>query len=146
VLAPRVVEIVVSSPRPVSGFRSVADTIAGAGPLGGIAAGLAAISTPWLLVVAGDMPYLGGALVDRMLAATDASVDSVAIRSGGLPEPLVCVLHARTRAAVERRLAAGAYKASGLLTDEGLRVRWIEVDSGSRELRSINAPDDLRRE
>src|SRR5690349_14435133 len=63
VLASRVAEIIVSSRGDVAGFRTVRDALADQGPLAGVAAGLAAARTPWLLVVAGDMPYITGALV-----------------------------------------------------------------------------------
>jgi len=143
VLAPRVAEIVVAAARDASGFRTVRDPIEGVGPLAGIAAGLAAARTPWLLVVAGDMPYVTAAVVEQLLAARADAFDAIGVRANGLPEPLVCVLHARARAAVERRLAAGRYKASGLLTDEDLRVRWLDgVDP--QALRNVNRPEDLR--
>jgi molybdopterin-guanine dinucleotide biosynthesis protein A len=143
VIAPRVAEIVVASSRPVAGYRTVADPIDGVGPLAGIAAGLAAVHTPWLLVVAGDMPNLSGALIERMLAARADELDAVGVRAGGLPEPLLCVLHARARSAVERRLAAGRYKASGILTEEALRVRWLDEDD-LHVVRNVNRPEDLR--
>jgi molybdenum cofactor guanylyltransferase len=152
VLAPIVGEIVVSAPRGVPGYRTVADAIAGAGPLAGIAAGLAVAATPWLLVIAGDMPFVSSALIDLMLAATRDDIDAVGIRVADLPEPLLCVLHARTRAIVERRIAARHFKASGLLTDEALRVSWIEeaalraIDPELRALFNVNRPDDLARE
>ena len=51
------------------------DRVAGIGPIAGIAAGLAACTTEWLLVLAGDMPYITGPLVDQMLAlATEDAV------------------------------------------------------------------------
>lgn len=140
VLAPRVAEILVSSPEPVASYRHVRDATPGIGPLAGIAAGLGACATPWLFVVAGDMPYLDAALVDRMLARRGD--DAVGVRVGDLPEPLVCVLHVRVLPSVLRRIAAGRYKASGLLTDEGLLVRWI-VDADPRALRNVNSPEDL---
>lgn len=149
VLAPRVVEIVVSAPRDVPGLRTVRDAAAGVGPLAGIAAGLGAARTPWLLVVAGDMPDLHGGLVDLLLARA-MDCDAVALRIGGLPEPLLCALRvAPARAAVDAMLAAGRHKASRLLTDEGLRVAWIDeaearaVDPELRGLRNVNAPADL---
>jgi molybdenum cofactor guanylyltransferase len=143
VLAPRVAEILVSSPRDIAGYRTVRDHHAGAGPLAGIAAGLAACTTDWLLVIAGDMPHLDGALLDRMLElrAVDA-VDAVGVRVAGLPEPLLCILHRRVLAVVERRVCAGRYKASGLLTDEGLTVTWID-DADPAALRNVNSPEDL---
>ena len=152
VIRPRVAEILVSSPRDIEGYRTLRDSISGVGPLAGIAAGLAACKTPWLLVVAGDMPFISEALVaqliDRAHASFDPhaadSVDAVGIRIDGLPEPLVCVLHTRILPTVERRIAAGDYKASRLLTDEKLRVDWIE-DADRQALRNVNSPEDLRR-
>lgn len=146
VLAPRVAEIVVSlapGAAAVAGHRTVTDALAGVGPLAGIAAGLAAVTTPWLFVVAGDMPYISAALVERMLAAATGDVDAVGVRVAGLPEPLLCVLRVEAaRVAVERRLAAQRYKASALLTDEGMRVAWLE-ETESRVVMNLNAPDDL---
>jgi molybdopterin-guanine dinucleotide biosynthesis protein A len=151
VLAPRVSEIVISSARDVAGYRTVRDVASGVGPLAGIAAGLAAMTTPWLFVVAGDMPYLDGAILDLMLAARRPDLDAIGLRVGELPEPLLCLLHARSRGAVERRVAAGRFKASGLLTDENLRVHWIEelalraIDPDLTALINVNQPEDLRR-
>jgi molybdopterin-guanine dinucleotide biosynthesis protein A len=145
VLAPRVAEIIVSGAE-VAGYRTVLDAVDGAGPLAGIAAGLAAATTPWLLVIAGDMPYLTGELIDAMVAlahADDGDVDAVGVRSAGLPEPLLAVLSPRMLPLVERRLGARRWKASGLLTDEGARVRWLD-DPDPRALVNINSPADLR--
>lgn len=152
VLGTLVAEIIVSSPHDIAGYRTVRDAVAGAGPLAGIAAGLAASTTPWLLVVAGDMPFLSRALIELMLDATRDDVDAVGVRVAGLPEPLVSVIHRRARETVERRVSGGRYKASGLLTDEGLRLHWIEdaavraIDPELRGLFNINEPADLTRE
>jgi molybdenum cofactor guanylyltransferase len=141
VLAPRVAEILVSGP-PIDGYRNVRDSVEDIGPLAGIAAGLAACRTSWLLVVAGDMPHLSGALIDRLIERCIPGLDAIGIRIDGLPEPLVCVLHRDVCAIVERRIAERRFKASGLLTDEGLHVYWIEdVDRGA--LRNVNTPEDL---
>ena len=141
VLAPRVAEILVSSRTDVAGYRTVRDTI-GEGPLAGIAAGLAATRHAWLLVIAGDMPYITGALVDRLIGARGPDLDAVAIEHAGRPEPLVSLLHARCLAVVERRVAARALRASSLLTDAGLRVHWI-TDTDPAALRNLNSPADL---
>lgn len=143
VLAPRAAEILVSTPHDIAGYRVVHDTTPGIGPLAGIAAGLAACRTEWLLVLAGDMPYVTGELVDALLGRADG-VDAVGVRVAGLPEPLVCVLHRGVLPVLERRIAAGDYKASRLLTDGGLRVHWIE-DVDPAALRNINSPEDLGR-
>jgi molybdenum cofactor guanylyltransferase len=141
-LAPQVDEILVSAPTDVAGYRTVRDVLPGVGPLAGIAAGLAAMTTPWLVVVACDMPYITGELIEAMLALRSDSIDAVCVRVRELPEPVVCVLHERARAAVERRLAAGQFKASGVFTDEGLRIAWLD-DPDPRALVNINSAADL---
>ena len=141
VLAPRVAEIIVSSPQDIAGYRCVRDAM-GEGPLAGIAAGLAACATPWLLVIAGDMPFITAPLIDSLLAARAPELDAVGLRIDGLPEPLCCLLHTRARPSVERRLAARRFKASGLLTDEGLNVRWL-TDADPAALRNLNSPSDM---
>jgi molybdenum cofactor guanylyltransferase len=141
VLVPRVDEVIFSGAK-ISGFRTVLDTQAGQGPLSGIAAGLAAIAAGWLIVVAGDMPYITGALIDSLVAARHDNVDAVAIDVDGRLEPLCCILHARARPEVDRRLAAGLLRASSLF--EGARVRWI-TDADPAALRNLNSPSDLPR-
>lgn len=150
VLLPRVAEIIVSTPSAVPGHRTVVDPVADAGPLAGISAGLTAAKTPWLFVLAGDMPYISGALVDRMLAEACPDVDAVGIRIGDLPEPLLCLLRVGVaRPLVERRIAARQLKASALLTEAGLRVRWLTehdlraIDPELRALFNVNEPGDL---
>ena len=150
VLQPRVAEILVSSSRDAPGYRTVADVVPDAGPLAGIAAGLAAATTPWLLVVAGDMPHLTGALVDLVVSRARADIDAVGLRVGNLPEPLFSLLRtAAARPVVDAMVAARRLKASRLLTDGGLRVEWIDeaavraVDPELRALFNVNRPEDL---
>jgi molybdenum cofactor guanylyltransferase len=152
VLGSRVAEILVSSARPVPGYRTVPDAVADVGPLAGIAAGLGVASTPWLLVIAGDMPYITGAWIDLIRDRIANDCDAVGIRIGGLPEPLFCALRvAACEPIVTRRLATRAFKAAGLLEDASLRVNWIEeaaaraIDPELRGLHNVNAPEDLAR-
>lgn len=138
-----VAEVIVSSPREIAGFRTVRDAVADGGPLAGIAAGLAAAHTPWLLVLAGDMPYVTAALVERMLAHASDDVDAVGIRIGELPEPLVCVLRVSVFLPfVQGRLARRELKASRLLTEREGRVAWLD-DVDRHLLRNVNVPGDL---
>jgi molybdopterin-guanine dinucleotide biosynthesis protein A len=149
-LGPCVAEILVASPRAIAGFRCVADPVPDLGPLGGIAAGLAAAATPWLFVLAGDMPHVQRALIELVLDRADAEADAVGIRIGGLPEPLCTAMRVAVwRPIVSARIAARRLKASMLLTDEQVRVRWIEeaevrgIDPVLRVLHNVNSPEDL---
>ncbi|MBV8761182.1 MAG: molybdenum cofactor guanylyltransferase [Deltaproteobacteria bacterium] len=150
VLAPRVQEILVATPSEIAGYRCVRDVLPDVGPLAGIAAGLRAMTTPWLLVVAGDMPHLSGAVLDLALDAASELDQAVAFRLHGLPEPLVCMLSRRAAPAVERRLQVRRNKVAGLLTEERLHVRWIEesavraVDPELGSFCNVNEPEDLR--
>jgi molybdopterin-guanine dinucleotide biosynthesis protein A len=130
----------------------VADAIAEVGPLAGIAAGLAAATTPWLFVLAGDMPWVSRALIERILAHADDESDAAGIRIGSRPEPLCTALRTEVwRPIVTGRIAAGLLKASALLIDEQVRVRWIEevevrgVDPELRSLHNVNTPSDISR-
>jgi molybdopterin-guanine dinucleotide biosynthesis protein A len=149
-LRPCVAEIIVSSPRPIAGYRTVADPVADVGPIAGIAAGLAAVTTPWLFVLAGDMPGVHRAFIDLILSRADTESDAVGIRIGQLPEPLCTALRVAVwRPIVMARIAARRLKASSLLTDEKLRVKWIEeaelraIDPLLQTLHNVNAPEDL---
>lgn len=149
-LAPRVQEILVATAQDIPGYHCVQDVLPDVGPLAGIAAGLRAMRTPWLLVVAGDMPHVSGAVLDLMLDAASDLDEAVAFRLHGLPEPLVCMLSRRAAPAVERRLQVRRNKVAGLFTEERLHVKWIDepavraVDPTLRAFFNVNEPEDLR--
>ncbi len=159
VLEPRVSEILVSIGAAsaviaaaiegdFANLRVVRDEVADQGPLAGIASGLTAARTPWVIVVACDLPRVTGAIVDLLLERADG--DGCAFRIGGRPEPLLCVLHTRVAEIARARVASGQLRASELLTNAGLRLVWLDeaavraVDPELRALRNINAVADLR--
>lgn len=138
-LAPRVAEILVATAHDIAGYRCVRDVLPDVGPLAGIAAGLAAMTTPWLLVIAGDMPHMTGEVIDELLAA--AAEDAVGVRIRGLAEPLVCVLHQRVLAAIERRIESRRYKVADMFAD--MRVTWLDLDRHMQAFSNVNEPADL---
>lgn len=150
VLVPRVREVIVAVATPgaaLGGLRAVIDPIADAGPLAGVVAALAAIDTPWLLAVAGDMPSLAPAVIELLLAAATDEVDAVAARIGGWPEPLCALWHRRCHAALAARLSAGDYKVAAALTAQ--RVAWLDeaavraVDPALATFTNVNRPEEL---
>jgi molybdopterin-guanine dinucleotide biosynthesis protein A len=153
VVAPRVRDVVVAAQADAAwareaGLRVVVDAVADGGPLAGIAAGLAGVTTPWILVLAGDMPWIAGAVVDEILDGA-VSVDAVVPRIGGYPEPLLAAYHARARPAIDAAVAAGEKSPSRVVQGGALLVRWIEElalrerDPGLRSFTSVNSPADL---
>jgi molybdopterin-guanine dinucleotide biosynthesis protein A len=162
VLAPRVATVLVSvapgaamevPARWRDRVALVEDREAGAGPLAGLAAALAACPAEWLLVVAGDTPGLSAPVVELLVAEAAAAgdADAVAPRVDGLAEPLLAVYRARVAPVAAARLAAGRRKVAALLTEAGLQVRWIEeaalraVDPQLRCLDDVDTPEDLAR-
>ena len=141
-------DVLVATPRPepwaALPVRVVSDELPDAGPLGGIAAGLAAARTRWLLVVAGDMPHVDPALLALLCSRALSSGRTVIPLLDDRPEPLhavYCTDHAeRARAA----LADGARKAWGWL-DAG-EVEWVDADrlpGAARSLRGVNTREEL---
>jgi len=152
VLAPRVAEllIAVAGPGPLAelGLPAVIDRHPDAGPLAGVDAALAARARPWLLVVAGDMPDLRGAVLDLLLAARRADVDAVVPRIGGYPEPLLALYGLTAAPVIARALADGRRKSQAILAE--LRVAWIDeaavraVDPDLASLRNVNHAHQVR--
>jgi molybdopterin-guanine dinucleotide biosynthesis protein A len=131
-----------------AGLPVVLDQVADGGPLAGIAGALAAVATPWILVIAGDMPWIDGAVVDEILEGA-VSVDAVVPRVNGYPEPLLAAYHARARPTIDDAVVAGEKSPSRLVQSGALLVRWIEElvlrerDPGLRSFTSVNSPADL---
>lgn len=119
------------------------------GPLAGLAAGLAAVSTARVLVVAGDMPRLSPpVLVEMLRVAQEAPVQAVALAEAGRARPLPCVLstvQARAHAHALRR--SGERSLRALL--DSLRVAvidestWRHLDPRGGTLDDVDTPSDL---
>jgi len=151
VLTPRVAELVISIARPgllaEQGVRAVFDVGDDGGPLAGIAAGFAASARSWLLVVAGDMPSIRGAVLDVLIDAATPAVDAVVPWINGFPEPLVAIYGREAVPVIARRLAAGQRSVQSVLHE--LRVQAIDeaqvraVDPSLATFCNLNYPDQL---
>lgn len=121
--------------------RVVYDALPGAGPLAGLQAGLMVCRTPWLLVVACDLPFVTPEALARLLGARGPGVAAVVARDGaGRRQPLCACYHASVRPLVDARLAAGRYRMLALFDDlAGLR----EVALPDAALHNVNRPSDL---
>ncbi|HEY4057454.1 MAG TPA: molybdenum cofactor guanylyltransferase [Kofleriaceae bacterium] len=146
VLAPLVSEIIVSARADISGYRCVRDVADAVGPLAGITAGLEVATTEWLLVIAGDMPYISEPVI-RLLFDRGGD-EASAFRIAGRPEPLFSLLRVEpAKRAAHELIAQGQMRAAGLL--EALRVAWVDedalraVDPALASVKSINTPADL---
>jgi molybdopterin-guanine dinucleotide biosynthesis protein A len=129
-------------------WRQVVDRHAGAGPLAGLEAALAAAVHPVVVALPVDAPALTPALLRLLIERTLASG-----KSGGLfmsdrgPQPLPCVLRQSALPilgdlleAGERRLAVVPRFVAMAMIDE---ADWRTCDPDAQWLTNINRPADL---
>jgi molybdenum cofactor guanylyltransferase len=138
----------VAEPVSWSGLPAILDEPAGQGPLAGIYSGLRR-APQWVLAVAVDMPHLRGEVLDLLLAVASPTIDAVAFRLHGLPEPLVALWGPACAEVVQRRLARGERKVAAALLDPELRVAWVDealvrtVDPMLRAFVNVNEAADV---
>jgi molybdopterin-guanine dinucleotide biosynthesis protein A len=127
----------------------VADRVAGAGPLAGLAAALGAAGDAEAVVcVAGDLPFLAPALLTALRDRAPGAA-AVAPRRGGRAEPLCARYATSLGAEVEARLGAGRLALHELLEESG--TTWVTdaelvvLDPAGLSFVNVNTPDDLRR-
>ena len=119
--------------------RIVLDPVPDGGPLAGLAAGLAACETPWMLAAAIDLPLLTADALRPLLKAVPEAVDvAVALDADGRRQPTVALWRVATGApVVAEHLSAGRLALHALL--DRLTVREVPVGG----LRNVNRPSDL---
>ena len=135
------------SPRYVDrGVPVVVDRVADAGPIAGIAAGLAECGGRPGLFVAVDLPLVPVTLLDRM-AGLASSWDAVVPVSPRGPEPLCAVYAPSCLAPILRRVAGGEKRMTSFWPD--VRVRELgppqlqAFGDPERLFHNVNAPADL---
>jgi molybdopterin-guanine dinucleotide biosynthesis protein A len=120
----------------------VGDEPAGIGPLGGLVALLRRAGEGRALALACDMPYVSGALVERLLSDDAAPVR--AFRRGTRWEPLCASYDApRVLPVAMARAAAGLHSLQGLLEEVGAASVPLS-GAEEHELADWDGPEDVR--
>lgn len=150
-LAPLFEEVllVANEPGPYArfGLRVIPDAVPGRGAPGGVHAALLSAQTPWVVAVACDMPFVGEAVVGRLLEELTEEVDAVCFEAGGRPEPLLAAyrkaLAPAWGSALEEqpslRALLGRFR-TRVLPEEELR----RVDPTLQAVRSVNTEPEAR--
>jgi len=137
--------------------RLVPDVYPGAGPLGGLASGLAALVADRALLLACDMPLIQPDLLRAMLALPldgDALVPQRLAVQGEPPhaqdgEPLLAVYRKTCLPAITACLAADERRMGAALGRLAVRslppAWWIRFDADGRSFLNLNRPEDLAR-
>ncbi|MBL6750826.1 MAG: molybdenum cofactor guanylyltransferase [Nevskia sp.] len=116
---------------------------AGKGPLAGIAAGLAAARTEWLLCVPGDAPLLPPDLAARLhRALVSKRADIAVVQDGAGRQPLCSLLPRDLLADLEDYLAGGGTAPRQWLTRH--RVAEADFSDWPRWAWSANTPAEWR--
>jgi molybdopterin-guanine dinucleotide biosynthesis protein A len=142
--------LVTNDPAPYAsyGLRAVGDLVPGKGAPGGVHAALVAARSPWVLVLACDMPFVTEPVVRTLLDARDSQTDAVCFQVKGRVEPLLGVY----RATLAERWGPALHAEPSLrqllqlararvLPEEALRA----VDPGLEAVQGLNSPEDLAR-
>lgn len=113
-----------------SGVTTLADAVAGAGPLAGITAALTRCRTTHLIVLAVDLPRMPPEWFRRL--AADCSPGRGAVgRRGKFFEPLAAIYPIELRPAAEAALRRGDYALQAFIAAAGAQMRVHEI--GDRE-------------
>ena len=126
------------------GYPVVGDRIEGhAGPLAGLEAGLAACTTPYLLTVPCDSPFLPADLVSRLAACLTAHKASIAVaRTGEQLHPVFSLIRSVVLPELQAFINAGGRRMEAWLR----RLCWAPCpfDDCPEAFANINTPDELR--
>lgn len=127
-------------------WRQVSDALPGAGPVGGLLAGLAVARTPLLAVVAVDLPNPDPALLTWLARQHDGEPAVVPYADDRL-QPLHAVYDVSARDAFEQAVASGQRSLTRLLPRLGARIvapeEWGHLSQGAFA-RNLNTPDQAR--
>jgi len=115
------------------------DLIPEKGPPGGVHSALCRATTPWVIVLGCDLPYLTGGLIDAL--CIDGDHDVCLYRAGGRRQPLVSCWRRAVASKIEALLTASSPGFAGLMAS--LRVR--ELEGADAKFFNLNTPSDLAR-
>lgn len=138
--------IVANDPAPYRGRPGVAvvpDVFKGCGPIGGIHAGLRAITRPGAFVVAGDMPFLSPKPIVRVCEAARAGAFEIAVPCSERGFEPLHAYYARSVAPLfEDAILRGRYKIRRAVAD--CRMAYVPFCADELDVfRNINSPGDL---
>jgi molybdopterin-guanine dinucleotide biosynthesis protein A len=123
------------------------DAVTGIGPLAGLQAALSACRTPWLAVVATDMPRLDPDWFHWLSGHCSTAGGAIARRTDGTYEPLAAIYPQAALAEAQRRLAGPQFSLQGLAEALVARQYLVTVplaEADAWRVENWNNPDDTR--
>jgi molybdopterin-guanine dinucleotide biosynthesis protein A len=125
------------------GYPVIADAVGGfAGPLAGLHAGMTAATTPYVVTVPCDSPFLPADLVARLAAGLESANAQVAVaRTFGQPHPVFALVRCDALPHLAAFLHGGGRKID--LWYASLAVVEVPFDDCAEAFRNINTRDEL---
>jgi molybdopterin-guanine dinucleotide biosynthesis protein A len=142
------VVIAQDSPQLVIDARVVRDLMPDCGSLGGLYTGLIQATTPYIFVVACDMPFLDQAVIAQFTGRR-ATADIVMAKIEARLHPMHALYGKRCLPVVERMILARQLKTQEIVSQSSLRVQYVTeadlltVDPSGRSFYNVNTPADF---
>ncbi|HYX91968.1 MAG TPA: molybdenum cofactor guanylyltransferase [Myxococcaceae bacterium] len=137
-----------SAPWSQLGVRVVPDVVKDRGAPGGLHAALVHAPTPWVVLVACDMPFVRAEVLEHLLGSREGEVEWVCAERGGYLEPMPGVYAARMAPAIASALPGNPSLQALLRGSSGKALPLSELAALDPELRSwvsVNTPEDAER-
>lgn len=115
------------------------DAYPGCGPLSGLHAGLSAIRSGWVFVVACDMPSISVPLLERMRSNLVPNVDIDVIHAPR--QPMHALYKASAHAVIEQALQRGDYRFMRLLAQLQTLEVTPTIEEASNAFANLNTPE-----
>ena len=128
--------------------RVVRDLVPDCGSLGGLYTGLTLATTPYIFVVACDMPFLDQAVISQFTSRR-ATADIVMAKLAARLHPMHALYGKGCLPAMEQMILARQLKVQEMVSHASLRVRYVTeadlltIDPSGRSFRNVNTPADL---
>jgi molybdopterin-guanine dinucleotide biosynthesis protein A len=128
--------------------RVVRDLVPDCGSLGGLYTGLVQATTPFIFVVACDMPFLDPAVITQFTSRR-AAADIVMAKLAARLHPMHALYGKRCLPVVEEMIRTRRLKIQEILLQSSLLVRYVTeadlaaIDPTGRSFQNVNTPADL---
>ncbi len=128
--------------------KVVRDLMPDCGSLGGLYTGLMQATTPWVFVVACDMPFLNQAVIAQFTSRR-VTADIVMAKLADRLHPMHALYGKRCLPALEQMIRARRLKIQELVLQSSLRVQYITeadlrtIDPAGRSFYNVNTAADL---
>ncbi|HWB67851.1 MAG TPA: NTP transferase domain-containing protein [Mycobacteriales bacterium] len=116
----------------------------GGGPVAALAAGLRAVTSPWVVVLAADLPFVTEAAVAALVAQAAGRGGALAVDDAGRDQPLLaCYRTAALHRVVPEPAGGRSMRALVRALDAGAPLARVSLEGSPPPWRDCDTPDQL---